>query len=175
MRIYGKSIRKVSIKMALLKNEYKSFLDDLEKNIKNKEDLEYIKERFTTFIDSFLKQMNDAIDYKEEKLEQLESSQKDLDERMAKMQQVLDNIEKDIYTDEGFDFEIVCPYCSNEFIIDIDENKTEIQCPECNNTIELDWTGDIDEDGCNGSCHSCHGCHEEEEEEEIEKQDDEDM
>ncbi len=163
--------------MALLKNEYKSFLDDLEKNIKNKEDLEYIKERFTSFIDGFVKQMNDAMDYKEEKLEQLENTQKDLNERMAKMQQVIDNIEKDIYSEEGFDFEIVCPYCNNEFILDIDENKTEIQCPECNNTIELDWTGDIDEDACNGSCHSCHGCHEEydEEEEEIEKQDDEDM
>lgn len=161
--------------MALLKNEYKSFLDDLEKNIKNKEDLEYIKERFTSFMDGFLNQMNDVMDYKEEKLEQLENSQKDLYERMSKMQQIIDNIEKDIYSEDGFDFEIVCPYCNTEFIIDIDENKTEIQCPECNNTIELDWTGDIEDDGedeCHGSCHGCHGCQEDDDDE---NEDDEDM
>ena len=29
--------------MGTIKNEYKSFLDDIEKNIKNKEDLEYVK------------------------------------------------------------------------------------------------------------------------------------
>lgn len=29
--------------MKNIKNEYKGFLDDIEKNIKNKEDLEYVK------------------------------------------------------------------------------------------------------------------------------------
>ncbi len=88
------------------------------------------------------------------------------------MQQVIDNIEKDIYSEDGFDFEIVCPYCDYEFIIDLDENKTEIECPECQNIIELDWTGDIDEEnqnqdkqhGCNGSCHGCSGCDEDDDE-----------
>ena len=37
-----------------LKNEYKSFLDDIEKNIKNKEDLEYIRIRFASFLDVVL-------------------------------------------------------------------------------------------------------------------------
>ena len=37
--------------MGVIKNEYKSFLDDIEKNIKNKEDLEYIKKRFASFVD----------------------------------------------------------------------------------------------------------------------------
>ena len=152
--------------MALLKNEYKSFLDDIEKNIKDKEDLEYIKERFASFMDVVLNQMDYIMDYKEEKISELEKTQKQLDERMAKMQQIIDHIEKDIYSEDGFDFEIVCPYCNYEFIVDLDENKTEIECPECQNMIELDWTGDIDDEdnGCHGSCGSCGGCHDEENE-----------
>ena len=146
--------------MGLLKNEYKSFLDDIEKNIKNKEDLDYIKERFVSFMDIVLNEMDRIMEYKEEKMEQLENTQKQLGERMSKMQQIIENIEKDIYAEEGFDFEIVCPYCNYEFVIDLDENKTEIECPECNNMIELDWTGDLEEEQehCQGSCHSCSGC-----------------
>lgn len=158
--------------MGMLKNEYKSFLDDIEKNIKNKEDLAYIKGRFASFLDAMLDQMDYIMDYKKEEIEQLESTQKQIEEKMAKMQQVIDNIEKDIYSEDGFDFEIVCPYCDYEFIIDLDENKTEIECPECQNIIELDWTGDIDEEnqkqgeqhGCNGSCHGCSGCDEDDDE-----------
>ena len=150
--------------MALLKNEYKSFLDDIEKNIKNKEDLKYIKERFAVFMDSVIDQIENVLDYKEERMAKLENTQNELNERIEKMQQIIDNIEKDIYAEDGFDFEIVCPYCNYEFIIDLDENKTEVECPECNNTIELDWSGDIDDehDGCGGGCHGCHGCSDEE-------------
>ena len=152
--------------MGVLKNEYKSFLDDIEKNIKNKEDLEYVKKRFAGFLDIVLDQMDYIMDYKEEEIAKLENTQNQLTSKMNQMQQVIDNIEKDIYLDDGFDFEIICPYCNYEFIIDVDENKTEIECPECENIIELDWSGDIDEGeqqgGCSGNCHGCHGCSDEE-------------
>ena len=152
--------------MSLLKNEYKSFLDDIEKNIKDKDDLEYIKQRFSAFMDVVLNQMDSIMNYKDEKINELEKMQNELDARMAKMQQVIYHIEKDIYDEDGFDFEIVCPYCNYEFVIDLDENKSEIECPECKNMIELDWTGNIDDEqsGCGGSCHGCHGCGEEDEE-----------
>lgn len=146
--------------MGTIKNEYKSFLDDIEKNIKNKEDLEYVKKRFASFTDVMLNQIDYIIEYKKEEIENLEKNQQQIEEKMSKMQSVIDNIEKDIYAEDGFDFEIICPYCNYEFIIDVDENKTEVECPECNNTIELDWTGDVDEgtDECSGNCHGCHGC-----------------
>ena len=155
--------------MGIIKNEYKSFLDDIEKNIKNKEDLAYIKKRFTSFVDVVIDQFDYISDYKNEEIEKLEQAQKDIEERMKKMQVVIDNIEKDIYAEDGFDFEIVCPYCNYEFIIDMDENKTEVECPECKNTIELDWSGDVDDepDGCSGSCHGCHGCDEEDEDDDM--------
>lgn len=150
--------------MGTIKIEYKSFLDDIEKNIKNKEDLEYVKKRFASFLDVMLDQIDYIMDYKKEEIEKLEKTQKQIEDKVSKMQQVIDNIEKDIYSDDGFDFEITCPYCNYEFFIDVDENKTEIECPECKNMIELDWTGYVDDepgiDNCNGSCYGCHGCDE---------------
>jgi len=117
----------------------------LEKNIKNKEDLEYIKKRLSSFVDVIVEKVDDIANYRKEEIEQLEERQNEIEEKMSKMQGIIDNIEKDIYAEEGFDFEIVCPYCESEFIIDVDENKTEVECPECNNIIELDWTGNVDD------------------------------
>ena len=144
-----------------LKNEYKSFLDDIEKNIKNKEDLEYIRIRFASFLDVVLDKLEYIADYKTSELKRLEEEQDKIEEKMSKMQKVIDNIEKDIYTDDGYDFQIVCPYCNSEFMIEMDENKKEIECPECKNIIELDWSGDVDDqpdNNCQGNCHGCHGC-----------------
>ena len=157
--------------MAKLREEYKKFLEDIEKNLKNKEDLEYVKVRFSMFVDKVIDEMDMLVDYKTQKMNELEERQKEIDDKMNKMQQIIDNIEKDIYSDEGFDFEIICPYCDNQFVIDVDENKTEIECPVCNNIIELDWSGDLEEDAeCNGSCSGCHGCDDDQEEQEDKKQ-----
>ncbi len=148
--------------MGKLKNEYKSFLDDIEKNIKNKDDLEYIKQRFASFSEVVLNEMDYIMSYKEEDIKKLENRQNQIANQMAQMQQVIDNIERDIYSEDGFDFEIICPYCNYEFIIDVDEEKTEIECPECRNIIELDWSGNVEDDqqGCSGNCHGCHDCDE---------------
>ena len=155
--------------MNKIKNEYKSFLNDLEKNIKNEEDLAYIKKRFCDFFDVILDQIEAIADYKNEQIEEMEKRQIAIEEKIQKMQGILDNIEKDIYLEDGFDFEIICPYCEYEFFIDMDENKEEIECPECENIIELDWSGDLEESkgGCSGSCHGCHGCDEEENEDDM--------
>ena len=152
--------------MAKLREEYNNFLKDVEKNLKNKEDLEYVKVRFSMFVDKVIDEMDMLVDYKTQKINEIEKKQKEIDDKMSKMQQIIDNIEKDIYSEEGFDFEIICPYCDNKFVIDVDEDKTEVECPVCNNIIELDWSGEVEEDiGCNGSCSDCHGCDEESEEE----------
>ena len=159
--------------MSKFKNEYKSFLDDIEKNIKNPDDLNYIKERFAKFMDVVIEKMDQVLDFKNQELDHLLEMQKGLENRMDKMQRIIDNIEKDIYSEDGFDFEIICPYCNYEFIADVDENKTEIECPECKNMIELDWSGDPEDDmdSCSGNCSGCSGC----DEEEPEQDDDDDM
>ena len=160
--------------MGVLKDNYTSFLEDIEKNIKNKEDLEYIKLRFADFLNVVLNQMDHIMNYKESEVENLEKKHKELENRLEKIETIVENIEQDIYSDDGFDFEIVCPYCNYEFVIDVDENKTEVQCPECNNIIELDWSGELDDEiqGCHGECSSCSGCNGEEEDDESEDNED---
>ncbi len=163
--------------MGVLKDNYTSFLNDIEKNIKDKDDLNYIKMRFTKFLDVILDQMDHIMDYKKEEIDTIEKKQKEMDEKMEKIETILSNIEKDIYSEDGFDFEIVCPYCNYEFVIDIDEEKTEVECPECHNIIELDWSGEIDEGhhNCSGSCSSCHGCEDEEYDEDDMAENDEEI
>ena len=74
-----------------------------------------------------------------DEIAELKNNQKIMQEQIAQMQQIIDNMKKDLYIeDEGFDFEIVCPYCANEFIIDLNQEEGEIECPECHNKIELD-------------------------------------
>lgn len=102
-------------------------------------------------------------------IKEIKENQKSMNKKVEKMQQIINHIETDIYSSEGFDFEIVCPYCEYEFIIDANEEKTEVECPECKNIIELDWSGNIDEcddDHCSGHCHGCSGCEEQSEEDE---------
>ena len=147
--------------MSVFKDNYTSFLKDVEENIKNKEDLEYITKRFEQFYNQIeSSSSNNKIAEMENKLKDLENKQNEIDEKFERIEEVVSNIEKDIYSEEGFDFEIVCPYCNYEFVIDVDEEKTEVECPECKNIIALDWLGDLDDDhlGCNGGCSSCHGC-----------------
>ena len=140
-----------------LKKEMNKFMTDLEKNIQNKKDLEYIQEKMPHLFEAILDEMEKVINVKEEKMNQIMQTQQHLEAKMGKMEQIIDNIEKDIYSDEGFDFEIVCPYCDAEFVVDEDDERTEVKCPNCNNIIELDWTDE--EDGCSaGGCSHCHGC-----------------
>ena len=159
--------------MSELKKEFKNYLNDLEKNIKNKEDLEYVKERTSEFINIVIDQMEIILNYKEDKISQIEKIQTELQQKIHIIQQEISEIEEEIYMEEeeyeqiddsnDYDLEIVCPYCDNDIYIYIDQNMNEIECPECNNIIELDWTGDVEEtlDNGNGGCHSgnCSGCH----------------
>ena len=107
--------------------------------------------------------MNDIDKKFEEILKEIriiKENQKNNKEKLVELEGTINNIKSDIYLDDSFDFEIVCPYCESEFVIDADKNKTEVKCPECKNKIELDWSGNLDEDdsGCPGSCGGCTGC-----------------
>lgn len=152
--------------MSDLKREYKSFMEDIEKNIENPKDLEYIKDRAADLFTNILQQLDEIINFKEEKVESIVKRQDELEEKFNKVQGIVNNIENDIYAEDGFDFEIICPYCENEFVIDEDDNRTEVQCPECKNIIELDWSDGLENDECGGHCSHCHGCADEDEEEE---------
>lgn len=113
--------------------------------------------------------LNEQVENLLKEIKELKENQKIMNEKMDKMQQVVDHIKTDIYDDEGFDLEIVCPYCEHEFVIDSDEDQNAIECPECKNIIELDWSGDLydeEDDGCSGHCCGCSGCGDSDEENE---------
>ena len=90
-------------------------------------------------------------------MKEIKENQKEMTKKMSKMQKAIDHIESDIYVKDDFDFEIICPYCEKDFVIDADENQTHVVCPNCNKDIELNWSGDL-EDDCSGHCSGCHGC-----------------
>ena len=80
-------------------------------------------------------------------MQEIEEKQMEILNRINSVQSAVDGIEKDIYEDdENYEFEIVCPYCEHEFIIDANEDQNAIECPECKNIIELDWSGDTNND-----------------------------
>ena len=108
-----------------------------------------------------------------DRMDELEKYQDQLEQKLDKVKETVDLIKKDIYEDEDYDFEIVCPYCNHEFVANIeDELKEEIECPECHNVIELDWDGE--DDCCSGGCASCGHHHVECEDDDEEDKNDED-
>ena len=91
------------------------------------------------------------------RMEAIAGTQAVLQEKVENLENEVNSMEKELYIDEDSDFSITCPYCNNEFIVECEELKDEIECPECNNIIELDWGDDsCESDGCGHNCSHCH-------------------
>ena len=166
-----------------INQRFNELMAQLEANVENKKDLEYIKNQFSTLFLDFLYEIEGITDESEKKLAILEEKQKQLEEKSERVEQMVHKMEKDIYLNDNYDFEVVCPYCNCEFETEFDDLKKEIPCPECGNIIELDWNEDEEE--CEGNCSCCHGSCGEETQEEVDsidegleqekKEEDEDM
>lgn len=139
--------------MSNINNKYKNIIDEIEDKIKNKEDLDFVKEKFTELSVFFIDIIDKLTSITNARLNEIEESQREIDNKISKVQSVVNNIENDIYADdENCEFEIICPYCNYQFVTDIDsEINEEVECPECHNVIELDWN--------KGECsHECSDC-----------------
>ena len=145
-----------------LKNEMDSFFKDLDENIQNEDEREYIKIRTSELIEAVISEIDDLVNLKEETLKEILKRQEQDDRKIQELQKRIDCVYRDIYEeDDEDDFTIDCPYCNTEFEAYVDEDLKEIKCPECSNIIELDWTGNIDDDDhgdCSGNCDHCDGC-----------------
>lgn len=142
--------------MSNLNVKFKKILEDLEQNIKDKDDLEYIKVQVFNLYNLFFDEINRIEDMTEKRMETIAGTQAVLQEKVETLENEIKSMEKELYIDEESDFSITCPYCNNEFIVDCEELKDEIECPECNNIIELDWGDECDEhDGCSHDCSKC--------------------
>jgi len=157
--------------MSVLSDNYKRIVSEIEEKLSNPEELEFVKEKISELSMLFMDMIDSLAEKADEKIKQIEEKQKQIESKMSEVENAVNEIESDIYTEEegSFDFEIVCPYCSHEFVAEIN-GKNEIACPECNNIIELDWNEEEDE-GCSGHCGGCHGCGEEFEEDEENEDD----
>lgn len=138
--------------MSDLTKKFQEIINDIESNISDPKELEYVNKKITEISMLYMEIIDNMNDVIQNKIAGIEKFQNSIETKVNKIQTSIAGIENDIY-DEGYDFEIVCPYCNNEFTADI-ESKSDIKCPECQNIIELDWNNDESE-GCTGNCHSC--------------------
>ena len=116
----------------MLGKKFKEVIANLEKQIQNKEDLEFAKKQVTDLTMSYLNE-----------LERLERT---YDLKVSQCSEKIDDIEKDLdeikekIISEEIDVEpITCPYCNSKFLIEFNKKQKEIKCPDCKNIIELDW------------------------------------
>jgi hypothetical protein len=156
--------------MSELSKKYREIMDEIDSRFTNEEDLKFVKSKISDisiiFID-IIDRMSEIVD---EKVSNIEKSQTALENKLDKVQGVIDEIEKDMYDENSTDFEIVCPYCNNEFFSEINyDEENEIECPSCHNIIEIDINADIDDEnyGCSGGCNRCKGCNRNNDEEDI--------
>ena len=165
--------------MANLKKRFKEILEDLEKNIKNKEDLEYIKSQVYNISLLFLDEIDKIAELNLDRVNVMLEREKELGQKIARMDKVINNIEKEVFVSHDCDFEIICPYCNTEFVADLSSGvEHEVKCPECGNAIELDWHEEDEccSHHCGGEC-NCENCMEDDEEldENDEEEDEDDM
>lgn len=160
--------------MSNLKKKFNEIIQDLEKNIKNKEDLDYIKSKVYNISLLFLDEMDRLAELSLDRMSVMLEREKELGHKIARMEKVINEIEKEVFISQEGDFEIICPYCNSEFVADLSDGmEHEVKCPECGNSIELDWH---EEENCGHNCGGeCSHCHDEYEgDEEIEEQEDDD-
>ena len=104
----------------------------LEKNIENPKDLEYVKKQFSDFTIYFLNLLNAMQDSYDKRLNEMENRFKNVEDKV-------NYIEKELFEEFENLETINCPYCDFSFMMELDEQKQDIECPECGNIIELDW------------------------------------
>ncbi len=145
--------------MADLKKKLNAILSDLDKNVKDKEDLEYVKSQIYNISMLFLDEIDKLAELNLDKLNAMIDREKELSQRISEMEKVIKNIEKEMYiAEEEMDFTIQCPYCNAEFVEDFTDGfKHEVRCPECDNVVQLEWCQDEEcdcghEHSCNGEC-----------------------
>lgn len=156
--------------MTDLNKKFKIILDETEENLKANKDLEYVKEQLFKVYTMFLDEFDKIQENYDKKIDVLADKCAKVENKMEEIETKLQKINKDIYLEDSEEeFEITCPYCEADIIVDFSEElKEEISCPECNNIIELDWNNE--EEGCSHNCNNC-GHHHDDENQDSEEDD----
>lgn len=144
--------------MAELQGKFNKIVSDIEKNLQNKQDVEYVKKQISKMYNIFNEELDRLEKKSDSRVESLLIRYKVIEDRIQDIEDAVGKIEEDIYINndenEDYEFDITCPYCDSEFSVDLSEGtKNKVICPECNQTIELDWNEE--NSGCG---HNCSGC-----------------
>ncbi len=121
-------------------DQYKVFLEDIQKNITNEVDKAYIEKRFSDFVNTVIVKLKENKENSETKMKEYEKTQNALIQKVNELENAIGRIEDDLYEYDEYDLEIKCPYCSATFTTDVEEVNKELECPSCENIIEIDWT-----------------------------------
>ena len=142
--------------MSDLKSRYKEILNELQENIKDEKERNFVITKFQELSIIFMDIIDRLTYITDIRVKDVEEKQKQIENKISDVQKVVDGIENDIYEDEEpYEFEITCPYCNHDFIADINSDTAiEVECPECHNIIELDWNVEDDDEE-----HDCPHCH----------------
>ena len=144
--------------MANLSKRCEDIFKSIENKISNKEEKDYVLEKVRELTCIYMDLIDRITEMDAKRIDMLEENQEKLLNAVSTIKETVDLIKSDIYEEDGYDFEIVCPYCDYEFTADVEsELKEEVECPKCHNIIELDW----DDDGCESCTGNCHSCHQE--------------
>ena len=156
--------------MSGISEKYNNIIKDIENHISNEKEREYVSQKMSDISIMFLDIIDRMTQLDTNRLDRIEEVQDKISKEVEDIGETVNLIKSDIYEEEGYDFEIVCPYCNNEFVADIEsELKEEIECPECHNIIELDWDEKDECFSCSGGC--CSSCSAEEQDDESEETD----
>lgn len=142
--------------MSVLQDKFNAIIAKIEERITAPEELEFVKQQIVDLSMIYMDEINKIMDLSERRVNQVYENQKILEKKMAEIERGMSTIEKELFVEDEYDFEIVCPYCNHEFLTDINSGKKEVECPECHNVIELDWNEEEHE--CSGHCGSCGEC-----------------
>ena len=147
--------------MSNLNSEFKNILETLENNIKNKEDLELVKVQMFNLYNLFFDEVSNLENLANSRISELAGKQAEMEETLKSIEKEIKNISIDIYGEEEvedgeYTFTIACPYCNEDFSLEVDELEDEVTCPNCNQVIELDWGHECDEGDCSSCGHHCH-------------------
>ena len=136
--------------MSDFNKKYQELISELEKSIKDKNELNQIKGILSELVIFLTDRVSKSVE--------MESDINKIDRNVRRLQKRIEEIEEDIYVDidedvesleklgydqmhdHDYEFEIICPYCDYEFITDNSyKNNSTIKCPKCKKIIELDW------------------------------------
>lgn len=154
--------------MSQLQDNFNAIIAKIEERITDADELNFIKEQIAGISMLYIDELNKIMDLSERRVNKVFENQKILEKKLEDIEKNMSNIKEELFVEDEYDFEIICPYCNHEFVSDIDSKNKEVKCPECGNIIELDWNEE--EHDCGGHCGSCGGCGHEEECDDSEEQ-----